>query len=56
MREQTRMGLKDAKEYIDRYMPHGFYDIKGFDCDKAAGLFVGDHLPKDFLKSDEMKI
>lgn len=56
IRQQTHMSLKDAKEYIERYMPMGFYDIKNFDCDKVAGQFVGDHLPKDFLDTDEMKL
>lgn len=58
VRKQTGWGLKDAKYYIDRYMPSPIPE--GFDYHVAADRFVSDHIRKPlegvFLSNDEMKI
>ena len=55
-RAQTGWGLKEAKEYIDKYYPMGI-DYE-FDYEGAADKFVRDHsvIKEAFLKDDEMVI
>jgi len=52
IRNQTGWGLKEAKEYMDKYIPtdHRNMNRDDFDYSSAAERFIFDHTPKDFLK------
>ena len=57
MRKQTGWGLKDSKEYIDRFIPTG--TPEGFDYRLAAENFIIKHSwvsEGEFVSSDEMEI
>ena len=51
LRSQTGWGLKESKEYIDKYMFPGNYNR-----DTAAERFMSDHMPSNFLDIEEMTI
>ncbi len=59
VRGQTGWGLKDAKHYVDRYMPMSPIP-EGFDYHVAAEKFLNDHIRQplegNFLSNDEMEI
>jgi hypothetical protein len=46
------MALRDAKDFIDRYMPMGYQNIVGFSVDEAAAKFVADHTIEFFEDKD----
>jgi ribosomal protein L7/L12 len=46
------MALKDAKDFVDRYMPMGYQDIPGFSVEEAAAKFVADHTVEFFEDND----
>lgn len=55
MRKQTGWGLKEAKEFMDNYMPMS----PNFDYDISAEKFVRENSiirHAEFVSSDEMKI
>jgi hypothetical protein len=56
LRAQTKWSLKEAKEYIDKYMPPGIDSV--YDPHEAADKFIIDHtvVLNDFLGSNEMSI
>jgi hypothetical protein len=54
IRVQTGWGLKESKEFIDKYIPMG-YPIN-FNFNAAADRFVIDYSPKDFLNDEDMKL
>ena len=57
IRSQTGWGLKEAKDYIDKYFVGNFYDESLDDLGKIADQFVLDHAPVlDFLDKDEMEL
>lgn len=49
------MALKDAKAYVDRYMPMGYRDSSDFSCEVAAAKFVSDHTT-EWLDENEFKL
>ena len=55
LRGQTKWGLKEAKEYIDKYMPTTG-PIRNYNAIEAGDLFFSDHMPSDFLEKDEFNI
>jgi len=57
VREQTGWGLKEAKEYIDKYTPMGFQhnDNTNMINSQSADNFMKDHMPKDFI-GDEFSV
>lgn len=57
IREQTGWGLKESKEYIDKFIPTG--TPEGFDYMIAAENFIKKHCyvaEGEFVSSDEMEI
>lgn len=61
VRAQTKWGLKEAKEYIDRFVPNGGnYDLSPDEQESyfngCANRFLQAHMPNDFLGDDEFKI
>ncbi len=50
------LSLRESKDYIDRYLPMGWNEEPGFDCDKAAARFIADHTAPDFLDADEFSV
>lgn len=58
-RSQTGWGLREAKIYIEKYIPLNTYQdpIEFIDYDEAARKFVSDHAPKeDFIKNDDFEL
>lgn len=55
VRNQTGWGLREAKEYIDRYTGHG-YGRNTVEASRCADRFIRDHMPKDFLKGDDFEL
>jgi len=57
VRSQTGWGLKDAKYFMDNYMPMSPVP-NGFDYNIAAENFIRDHKIKEgnFLSDEEMEI
>ena len=53
VRNQTGWGLREAKIYIDKYLPMGNMS-NGFNYDRAADRFIKDHTIQDFILSEEM--
>jgi ribosomal protein L7/L12 len=53
IRAQTGWGLKEAKEYADRFITHGRDPIRN---NQEAENFIRMHLPDDFIENDEFKI
>lgn len=62
VREQTKWGLKEAKDYIDQYMITGVYTAEdrnaGVEASNAdvADKFIRDHALDDFLNREEMNV
>ena len=57
VRGQTGMGLKEAKEYIDKFLPMGLNELASFDYNHAAQSFINANMPViDYLTEDEMEI
>lgn len=57
VRTQTGWGLKEAKEYIDKYLPMGLTEIRGFDYTNAAESFINANMPTvEYLKEEDMEI
>jgi len=57
VRTQTSMGLKEAKEYIDKFLPMGLNELASFDYNHAAQSFINANMPViDYLTEDEMEI
>ena len=54
IREQTHWGLRDAKAYIDKYIPMGINE--NFDYNMAADKFIKDHTIQDFILTKEMLV
>jgi len=52
LRVQTGWSLKEAKEYLDKYMPQP----RLFDPQNAAERFLSDHTLSDFLDAKDMQI
>lgn len=56
---RTRTGsplpLKEAKHYIDRYMPMGWNHDVTFDLEKAAARFIAEHT-NDFLNETDFSM
>jgi len=57
IRTQTGWGLKEAKEYCDKYMPNtnGYRDSQEY-YDRCADRFIMAHAPKDFLKDGDFEL
>ena len=55
IREQTGWGLKEAKEYIDKYMTSRNGYCTAYP-DGAADRFIKDHTIQDFILTEEMII
>lgn len=51
LRYQTGWGLKESKEYMDRYMPT--YNYNRY---TATEKFMSDHMPSNFLEIEDMKL
>lgn len=58
LRQQSGWGLKEAKEYLDNYIPHTNYGNPNdnFDYSKSADIFIQDHIAEDFLGNDDFKV
>ena len=54
VRAQSGWGLKEAKYYIDNYIPMGYGHDDDFE--EIADRFIKDHLPKDFIKFDDFNL
>lgn len=54
VRAQTGWGLKEAKHFIDKYVPMGVRDDFGYHA--AADRFISDHVPKDFIKDEDFAL
>ena len=54
VRAQSGWGLKEAKYYIDNYIPMGYGHDDEFG--EIADRFIKDHLPKDFIKIDDFRL
>ena len=61
IRTQTGWQLKEAKEFIDRYissqygsLAHEYYDTEYYE--KAARKFISDFTQKNFIEKEEFKI
>jgi len=52
VRDQTGWGLREAKEYIDKYIPMGGQNLEFYT--KAADRFIKDHTMEDFILTEEM--
>jgi hypothetical protein len=58
IREQTGWGLRESKDYIDKFVPTGV-PPEGFDYNIAAENFIRQHCfvaEGEFVSSDEMEI
>lgn len=55
VRFQTGWGLKEAKKYIDKYMPMGV-EHSPRACQGYAKRFVTDHTEPDFISNDEFNL
>lgn len=58
LRFQTGWGLKESKQYIDKYLPldeHGRRSYSVEKIEKAADNFLADHLQK-YFEEDEFQI
>lgn len=56
VRGQTGWGLRVAKEYIDKYIPH-LSNMDDEELANAGDRFIQDHMPiKDFLENGEMEL
>lgn len=55
IRSQTGWGLKEAKEYIDRYV-EGWDNQNSYSCNVYAERFLQAHMPDDLLDEDEFKV
>lgn len=56
-RSQTGWGLKEAKEYIDRYMPVGYRDPDTLDFHAQADKFMADHtIREETFNAEEFKL
>lgn len=57
VRTQTSWGLKEAKQYIDKFLPMGLNELGAFDYNHAAQSFINANMPViDYLTEDEMEI
>lgn len=61
IRVQSGWGLKEAKEYLDKFFPMGAaYNMNPDDqrvfYNNCAEKFIKAHIPNDFLEKDEMEI
>ena len=61
VREQTKWGLKEAKEYIDRYNITGVFGTDNSERvnllnEEASNKFLNDHTMDDFLDREEMQL
>lgn len=57
VRTQTSWGLKEAKQYIDKFLPMGLSEFASFDYNHAAQSFINANMPViDYLTEDEMEI
>lgn len=61
LRGQTNWGLREAKEYIDKYYDMFFTNWErgpgSEQLEKAANKFIQDHTPpEDFIKESEMTL
>jgi hypothetical protein len=57
VREQTGWGLRESKDYLDKFVPTGVPE--GFEYDLAADHFIREHCfvaEGEFVSSDEMEI
>jgi hypothetical protein len=54
IRTQTGWGLKEAKQFCDKYMPMGAGN--NFNYHAAADRFIKDHIPEDFLKDGDFDV
>lgn len=58
-RSQTGWGLKEAKEYIDKYLS-GYIDDNGMyreeKLESMYKMFLTDHMPKDFIEKDDFEL
>jgi hypothetical protein len=55
VRHQTGWGLKEAKQYIDKYT-EGYHGDDSYSCNLYADRFIEAHMPKDFLDGEDFKI
>lgn len=57
LRSQTGWGLKESKEYIDKYTENVSYNSGSFENDRAADRFIQAHTPKEnFIGDDDFKL
>lgn len=54
LRAQTGWGLKESKQYIDRYIPMEIVKAN-FNFNEAGARFIADHT-QDFIEDKEMEI
>ena len=52
IRAQTGWGLKESKDYLDKYMPSGIHG----DYDRISDNFQRNHTIQDFILSEEMMV
>jgi len=55
IRAQTGWGLKESKDYIDKYLPIG-HDLRDIELNRIADRFINDHTLKDYFEDDEFEI
>lgn len=58
-RSQTGWGLREAKEYIDKFIPPSGYGYGGppeRDYGVCADNFLKTHMPKDFIGDNDFKL
>ena len=55
VRYQTGWGLKEAKEFVDRYLPMRV-NLSEVECKKAAQKFIKDHTFDDFFDEDDFNV
>jgi hypothetical protein len=53
VREQTKWGLKESKEYIDKYTIDYGNHVRN---EEASLKFISDHTMDDFLEREEMQL
>jgi hypothetical protein len=60
IRAQTGWGLREAKEYIDKFAPNIGYDVSVAEAathyNNNANRFLQAHMPEEFIDGDEFKI
>lgn len=56
IRVQTRWGLKEAKEYIEKFIPQEFNYDNLQKWDEYANNFYNAHVIKDFFKDGEFTL